>query len=67
MAIYKNKLWTRHYLGFIVEIKKQYVVKKKRTLAFDTLHKEVMFIHFLYDKKGSFYRRLLIAARQMVH
>jgi hypothetical protein len=46
-----NKLWTRHCLGFIVEIVKA-IVKKRRTLAFYTLHTIV------YDKKGSFYWRL---------
>jgi hypothetical protein len=32
-----NKLWTRHCLGFSVEIIKA-IVKKKPTLAFYTLH-----------------------------
>jgi hypothetical protein len=42
-----NKLWTRHCLGFIVEIVKA-IVKKKRTLAFYTLHT------IMYDKKDPF-------------
>jgi hypothetical protein len=46
-----NKLWTRHCLGFIIEIIKA-TVKKRGTLAFYTLHT------LLYDKRGSFYRRL---------
>jgi hypothetical protein len=39
---FDNKLWTRHCLGFIVEIIK--AILKKKLFA--------RFIHFLYEKKG---------------
>jgi hypothetical protein len=46
-----NKVWTCHGLCCIIEFKK-WIVKKKQTLAFYTLHTLV------YDKKGSFCWRL---------
>jgi hypothetical protein len=46
-----NKFHTRHCLGFIVEIIKA-IVKKKRTLAFYTLHTYT----FCMTKKDLFFR-----------